>query len=294
MHVFCIDPDDESRRATRDALHDAGFDVSVFGTAADALDALDTTPVDCVVTEYDLPDGTGIELLDAVRDQTPDAACMLFTDASLETVDTEAFGDTVAEYLPKGPSARDRLPDLIRHSVGFRSQTAYPLPDDEDGRLAALDRYVEDANGVSATVDRLSRLAIALFDVRSAAIGFVDAHHEDFLACYGTGPDSLNREDTVCTYSILDDGVTVVEDVHDDPRFADNERLVEADIRFYAGAPLVTPDGHAIGVFCLHDAEPRSFSGRERELLAMLADETMEIIELRRQVRDATGGGVDG
>jgi CheY-like chemotaxis protein len=292
MHVFCIDPDDESRRATRDALRRAGFDVSAFATAADARAALEETPVDCVVAEYDLPDSTGIELLDAVRAHTPDAACVLFTDAPLADVDTDAFGDTVVEYLPKGPGAHERLPDMVRHSVGFRSQTAYPLPDDEDGRLAALDRYIGDSNEVSATVDRLSQIAIDLFDVRSAAIGFVDAHHEDFLACYGTGPDSLAREDTVCTYSILDSGVTVIEDVRDDPRFADNERLVEADIRFYAGAPIVTPDGYAIGVFCLHDAEPRSFSERETELLSMLAEETMEILELRRQVRAATG--VDG
>lgn len=293
MHVFCIDPDDESRRATRDVLRDAGFDVSAFGSATAAREALDTTPVDCIVTEYDLPDGTGIELLTDARTHTPDIACILFSDAPLETVDTEAFGDTVAEYLPKGSGSRDRLPDLVRHSVGFRSQTAYPLPNDEDGRLAALDRYVTDTDRVADTVDRLSGVAIALFDIRSAAIGFVDAHHEDFLACYGTGPDSLAREDTVCTYSILDDGVTVIEDVRDDPRFADNERLVEADIRFYAGAPLVTPDGHAIGVFCLHDGEPRSFSERDRELLTMLADQTMETLELRRQVRETTGGSVD-
>lgn len=293
MHVFCIDPDDESRRATRDALRDAGFDVSAFGSAAAAREAFETTSADCVVTEYELPDGTGVELLFGARKHTPDAACILFTDTPLTAVDTEAFGDTVAEYLPKGPDARDRLPDLIRHSVGFRSQTAYPLPDDEDGRLAALDRYVADSGQVADTVDRLTRIAIALFDIRSAAIGFVDAHHEDFLACYGTGPDSLAREDTVCTYSILDDDVTVIEDVNDDPRFADNERLVEADIRFYAGAPLVTPDGHAIGVFCLHDGEPRSFSTEDRELLTTLAAQAMDTLELRRKLQEATEGDGD-
>lgn len=147
------------------------------------------------------------------------------------------------------------------------------------------------------SIDRLSELATATFDTRSAAVGLVDAHEERFLSCYGASFDPLDREETICTYTILNEGeVTVVEEVSTDPRFSENEGLAAAGIEFYAGAPIVTSDGYAIGVFCLHDAESRSFSTRERELLMLFAEETMEQLELHRRLRsdEASRGEVDG
>ena len=64
--------------------------------------------------------------------------------------------------------------------------------------------------------------------------------------------------------------------------------LAEAAIRFYAGAPIRTPDGDAVGVFCLFDDEPRSFPERDRTLLSLLADEVMAGLETRRRLREAT------
>ena len=86
------------------------------------------------------------------------------------------------------------------------------------------------------------------------------------LSCYGAAFEPLDREETICTYAILEEDVTVVEDATADPRFSDNGTLAGADVRFYAGAPLRTPNGQAIGTFCIHDDEPRTFSDRDREL----------------------------
>jgi GAF domain-containing protein len=292
--ILCVDGDDAGREATRRALADAGFQTAGSGSVAAALDVLADENVDCVVTEHDLPDGTGLELIRSARDHAPDAACILFTETPLDDVDTAAFGGTVAEYLHRGDgdNARGDLVDLVEHSLAFLSQTAYPLPDDEDARLAALDRYAADAEGLRDALDRLTDLAGELFGVATATVGLLDAHQEEFVACHGSVFDTLERDATVCTYAILDDDVTVVENVQEDPRFADNDVLREADLRFYAGAPLVTPDGHRIGVFCLHDDEPGTFSDRDRELLEAFAAEAMDQFELRRRAAEP-GGGAD-
>ncbi len=286
--ILCVDPDEADRTATREALADAGFDTLGYGSLAAARDAFGETTVDCVVTEYDLGDGTGLDLVDEVRTVSPDTACVLFTTVPLEEVDTAAVGGAVAEYLRKGaPDARAELAALVEHSLSFLSQTAYPLPDDEGARVAALRRYAEQPVELDGALDRLTTLAAGLFGVDTAFVGLVDAHHERFLSCHGADYETAPREDTICTYAVLDEDVTVVENVPDDPRFASNDLVADVGIGFYAGAPLMTDEGQAIGTFCLVDGEPRSFSAAETDQLRLLADEAMDQLELRRRLADA-------
>jgi CheY-like chemotaxis protein len=289
MNVLCVDPSADERRDTRAALGEAGFDTTTCGSAEEARGVLAADAVSGVVTEYDLPDGTGVELLAYAREIHPDVTGVLFTGADLGAIDTGALGGGVAEYVDKGTAdARDQLVDLLAFSIDNRSQTAYPLPDDESRRLEAVAAHVDDTDALEDGLDRLTRIARALFEVDAATVGFVEAHHERFLACRGADVERLDREDTICTYTILDEGPTVVDDTRADPRFRDNDALVESGIRFYAGAPIRTDDGDAVGVFCLFDDEPRSFSARERRLLSLLADEVMTDLDLRRRLREAT------
>jgi CheY-like chemotaxis protein len=285
--ILCIDSDKNDLTATREAIEGAGFETRGATSASGAREAVRAADgVDCLVTEYELPDGNGLELVRAVRESGPDTACILYTDAAPEEMGTDAFGEVIAEYVPKGrPNAADALMDLVEHSLASRTQTAYPLPNDEDARLEALERYAEDPESLSDSLGRLTELATALFGVNSAAVGLVDDHEERFLSCYGANFDTRERDRTLCTHTILEEGVMVVEDATEDPRFESLERLERADVRFYAGAPVRTPEGLAIGVFCLHDDEPRALSDRERELLTLLAGEAMEQLELRRQLR---------
>lgn len=286
MEVLCADPSPGDRTAVREALEATGYTVRAAESLAEATGVLDSwAPVDCVVTEYELPDGTGLEVIDHARDASPDAACALYTDASFEDIDTEAFGSVVAEYVPKeaGP---DGVVDFVEFSAVARTQTSYPLPDDETARVEALEPYAKNTEAFSDSVDRLTRIATELFDLEAAAVGLVDAHEERFVACHGRSFGRMDREETICTYALLDDDVTVIEDVQADPRFEGNEGLVEADIGFYASAPLVTDDGYSIGTFCVYDSEPRSFSERNRELLTLLAEEAVAGMELRQRVRE--------
>jgi GAF domain-containing protein len=284
--LLCVDSDAASREATAESLREAGFAVVQAGSVAAARDYVEDD-LDALVTEQALPDGAGLELVREVRETVPDTPCVLFTGQPIEEIDTAAFEDLVVEYLPKdAPDARAELVDLVEHSLSFRSQTAYPLPENEEARLAALERYAVYPDALGGSFDRLTELATELFDVNAAAVGLIDAHEQRFLACHGVSFDPIDREETVCTHTILDADVTVIEDVQADPRFAENEGLREADIRFYASSPMLTPDGEAIGTFCVYDDSPREFSERDRELLSMLGDEAMDQLTLRRRLRE--------
>jgi len=287
--ILCVDPDSTARNATVDALEAAGYEARGVESAAAAREQLDAaTAVTCVVTEHALPDDSGLELLEDVRQRAPDAACVLFTDVPLAEIDTGALGEVIAEYVQKDDrrGGVEQLQDVVEHSLAFRAQTAYPLPDQEEARLAALDRYAADPEALSESLGRLTELAVAQFDVNSAAVGLIDAHQERFLSCHGASFDTIEREETICTYTILEDSVTVVEDTREDPRFRDIGGLREANVRFYAGAPMTTPDGLPVGVFCILDHRSRSLPDRDRQLLTLYADEAMEQLELRRRARD--------
>lgn len=284
MHVLCVDADPDDRSATATRLESADFEVTAVESVAAAEAALARNEPGAVVSEYDLPDGTGLDLFVTVRERVPDATCVLLTGTDFEAVDTEAYGDIVVEYLPKGESGTlEELIELLGADGDPIVQAAYPLPEDEPGRLQALERYSDFSEELGESIDRLTELATALFEVDSAGVALIDAHHERFLSAHGASFGTVDREASICTYTILDTEVTVVEDVAADPRFEANERLLDSGLRFYAGAPLITESGHAIGTFCLHADEPRSFDAEQRHHLELFAQAAMEAIELRGQ-----------
>ncbi|WP_302081644.1 GAF domain-containing protein [Salinibaculum rarum] len=290
--VLCVDPATDAREATIAAFRDRA-DVRAVGATdiAGALETVATADVDCLVAEYDLQDGTAFELFEQARADNPNLSCVLFTDRDHADIDSAAFGETVAEYLPKGGAdTHDRLVDIVSNTVRNRTQVGFPLPPDEDERLAALHEYdIADLSAVES-FDRLSELIASHFDVAVCFVGLVDEVQERFVACHGADWETLDREDTICTYSIVEDGVTVIENVQADPRFEYNETLKQLDIRSYAGADLTAPDGSIIGELCLIHDEPRGYTDEELTELQLFAAEVSEQLELRRRLDTEHGG----
>ena len=99
------------------------------------------------------------------------------------------------------------------------------------------------------------------------------------MSFIGSDTERLNRECTICTFTINQDGVMEVEDTSKDPRFKYVDELHDLGIKWYAGTPLVTEDGYKIGSFCVADSEKREFTDKEREILQLFADEAVEKIE---------------
>jgi CheY-like chemotaxis protein len=290
--VLCVDADDADRDRTIETLESApGLAPTGVDSVAAAEGALASTVFDCVVTTYRLPDGTGLDVVAAVRERHPDAGCVLFTDVPFDEIDTQAATGAVVDHLQKDDAEYDYLPDLVTSIATARTHTAYPLPDDEDERLAALAAYDVDGLATTDTFDRLTELAARQFGVPFAFVGLVGAHEERFLSCYGGDFGSVPREKTVCTYAILEEDVTVIEDVQTDPLFETNGLLREAGIRSYAGARLTSPNGEAVGMFCLLDDEPRTYTDEERSTLRLYAAEVSEQLELRRRLTVAGRAG---
>jgi CheY-like chemotaxis protein len=290
LTVLCVDPENEPRQTTVAAFQDReSFRALCATDVADAVDTVTTTGIDCIVAEYDLQDGIAFELFGRARESHPNLVCILFTDRARGDIDSEAFQKTVAEFLSKGgPNARDRLVDMVRNAVINRTQVGFPLPPDEDERLDTLDEYdLEDLSAVES-FDRLSKLIASHFDVAVCFVGLLDAAQERFVSCHGADWETLAREDSVCTYSIIADGVTVIENVQADPRFEHNETLKELNIRSYAGADLTAPDGAVIGELCLIHDEPRGYTDAELADLQLFAEEVSEQLELRQRL--GTGG----
>ena len=157
-----------------------------------------------------------------------------------------------------------------------------PIPPNEAQRLRALRELLILDTQPEARFDRITDFAASEFGVAIALVSLVDENRQWFKARTGTEACDTARDISICGHAIMGSEVFVVEDTARDPRFADNP-LVTGDpfIRFYAGAPLILPDGMAVGTLCVIDTEPRIFSRIDQAILSALRDVAVE--ELLRQ-----------
>ncbi|MGV8936248.1 MAG: EAL domain-containing protein [Allorhizobium sp.] len=158
------------------------------------------------------------------------------------------------------------------------------LIESEAARLAALANYRLADHALEPRFDRIARLAADVFE---ASMGFVTLVGKDtqwFKAAFGLQASQMARSISFCSHTIRADEVLTVADAHDDPRFADNPLVTGAPyIRFYAGAPLISPEGFRVGAVCIADTQPRHrFSKSQKQSLADLSALVMEQMELRR------------
>ncbi|WP_372083856.1 putative bifunctional diguanylate cyclase/phosphodiesterase [Tistrella mobilis] len=164
--------------------------------------------------------------------------------------------------------------------------TSWPMPADEDDRLAALAAYHLVDTPPEEEFDRLVGLASRLFDVPIVLVSLVAGDRQFFKARLGLDVCETGRDVSFCAHAILADEVFVVPDARQDPRFQANDLVLGPPfIRFYAGKPLITPSGRRIGTVCLIDSRPRDdFSAADRHTLTDIAGLVMERMEIRRLI----------
>ncbi len=162
-----------------------------------------------------------------------------------------------------------------------------PTVQDERRRLNVLWQYEVLDTVPEELFDDLTELAARICEAPIALISLVDENRQWFKSKIGTDLKETSRDISFCAHAIQQTGLFIIPDASKDPRF-EKSPLVTSDpkIRFYAGAPLVTPDGYALGTLCVIDTVPRELRADQKQALGILARHVVSQLELRRRSRE--------
>ena len=158
----------------------------------------------------------------------------------------------------------------------------------ENARLAQVRRYEILDTPPDGAFDRIALLASHLLDTPIAIVSIVDADRIWFKSHHGIDATEVARDPGLCASAILEDKPWVIEDASVDPRALTNPLVAgELGLRSYAGAQLVTRDGHNMGTLCVLDRRPRRFTPQQIDILTRLADVVVGEMEVRLAARQA-------
>jgi len=164
-----------------------------------------------------------------------------------------------------------------------------PLPSNEEDRLRALTRSEILDSLPEQTYDDLVALAAQICETPIALISLVDRNRQWFKAKAGLQTSETHRDLSFCAHAILVPGeVFSIHDAQRDARFFDNPLVAGAPyVRFYAGAPIVTDDGHAVGTVCVIDYKPRTLDAAQKRGLQALARQASGLLNARQKAATA-------
>lgn len=255
------------------------------------FEKLELEGIDVIVVSYfsNQPDGPARSYCRRLRQFWPGRQIVLaLWNAPAELLDKDAISamgaDTVATSIAE---VTGRLQRLLSPEEALQAQIAPPPPEDEARVQALVDTQVLDGHA-REDLDALAKRAADVFDVRFAVISAINDDQEFIigqsmelpgrLTRDGTDMITMPRAEAICDHVVSSAEILVVPDTQRDARFMDHPAIQMWSTRFYAGAPLTTPDGHVLGALCLLDTEPRELSEEETALLATLASDVIEVI----------------
>lgn len=161
------------------------------------------------------------------------------------------------------------------------------LPPDEAERLAALINYGVLDSDFEESFDRVTRVAAHLFQTPISLISLLDEKRQWFKSAVGITVRETPRDVAFCNHVILARDVMVVPDATQDSRFMANPLVTTApNVRFYAGAPIMDPDGYALGTVCVIDRQARpTLSANQQKVLEDFAGIVSDLLEARKAGR---------
>lgn len=165
------------------------------------------------------------------------------------------------------------------------NQPDCPIPKNEGQRLRALLSYDILDTPPEVDFDALTRVAAQSLNTPAAVVGLMDSDRLWFKSRLGLDVPQVERKIAVCAYAVMNPGeLLVVEDLSRDSRFQSNPLVTGAPhIRFYAGVPLVDPNGLALGTLAVVDTQPRTITAGQGEVLSDLAILAMTALENRKR-----------
>ena len=162
-----------------------------------------------------------------------------------------------------------------------------PIPDDEEQRLENLKEYDILDTAPEIVFDEITELAAEIMQCPVSTIQFINEDRQWFKSKYGLPDDLVEtpRDIAICAHTICQNDLLLVPDLTQDDRFAENVLVTGApNMRFYAGMPLITPKGQAIGTFCTMDFDKKEISLSQQEAMRRLSNQVITLLELRRTV----------
>jgi len=169
---------------------------------------------------------------------------------------------------------------LLNHIFTKKAQ---PVDSEETARLAALHSFNILDTAPEEDFDALTRLASYICKTPISLVSLIDSQRQWFKSRLGLDVPETSRDVSFCNYAIQQDDVFQVKDATKNEIFRNNPLVTgDPNIRFYAGAPLVTSEGYSLGTLCIIDTVPKVLTGEQKDALQTLAKEVVSHLELRR------------
>ncbi|MFS0758089.1 PAS domain S-box protein [Noviherbaspirillum sp. 1P10PC] len=302
--ILIVEDNPDVALSVERTVEELGYVPQVVASAEQALAELerDAARFAAVFSDVVMAGMNGIDLGKEVRRRYPALPFVLSSGYSYVLAMNPDHGFTL---LPK-PYALEELASTLEEAIAGAStptrQAGPAAPEwhapeqatkPELLRQAQLDAMQVLDSDEEEAYDELTRLAASFCDAPIALISLLDNDRQWFKSRVGTQLQQTPREHAFCAHAIQSpQQVMLVNDASVDARFADNPLVTgEPNIRFYAGAPLVTSDGHALGTLCVLDSQARSLQRGQLEMLQFLARQVVSRLEARRLARGAGGAG---
>jgi GAF domain-containing protein len=273
-------------RDAADELSRLGHEVVSYGALRGVVDKVLAESPDLIVIELDRVDVSGRDIARLIRrDPRCNEIPIALWSASAADGGISVSALAAQAFVKSGDSAKEsakNLDDLL--------QRRRPLvPMNEEARISGLRRLRVLDTPPDPILDAIVAAASAMAEAPIALVSLVDAERQWFKARVGLPVSETPRELAFCAHAIHGQEIFEVTNALDDERFAENPLVTDdPKIRFYAGTPLITHDGLAIGTLCVIDRVPRTLTEKQRESLAHLGRAVVLLLEQRRDAAAAT------
>ena len=156
------------------------------------------------------------------------------------------------------------------------------LPKNEKKRLKAVKEYKLLDTLPEEDFDNITNLVANICDVPISLITLLDADRNFLKSHYGIPFNESPRNTSFCGHAILENSpIFIVEDASKDQRFYDNPLIKDHNVKFYAGVPLINPEGFPLGTLCVYDVKPKKLTKQQQEAMVILAKQVVNLFELR-------------